>query len=76
LRAPVGKNRVGADQQCAAGLLHQVCEGHIDLATGAGAKDFDWKPKRRSARLQVFDNGIGKRRVGVDERDEAIGSGR
>jgi hypothetical protein len=38
--------------------LHEVCEGRIDLASGAGVKDFDWKPKRRSARLQVFDNGI------------------
>ena len=76
LRMSAEKKCIGTDQQCATGLLHQVCEGRINLATGAGAKDFDWKPKRRSARLQVFDNGIGKRSVGVDERDEAVGSGR
>src|SRR5262249_3463905 len=39
--------------------LHEVREGRIDLPTGTGAKDFDWKSKRRSARLQVFDNGVG-----------------
>src|SRR6516165_11063141 len=51
LRAPAGKNRVGTDQQCTAGLLHEVCEGRIDLATSPSAKDFDWTSKRRSARL-------------------------
>src|SRR6516225_11471168 len=38
LRAPVDKKRVGTDQQCTAGLLQEVCESRIDLATGAGAK--------------------------------------
>ena len=52
--------------------MHEVCEGRINLATGAGVKDFDWKPKRRSARLQAFNNGIGKRSVGVDQRDKAV----
>ena len=37
LRAPAGKNRVGTDQQCTAGLLHEVCEGRIDLATSPSA---------------------------------------
>jgi hypothetical protein len=46
LRTPGGKKRVGTAQQCATGLLPEVCEGRIDLATSAGAKDSDWKPKR------------------------------
>jgi hypothetical protein len=48
------------------------CEGCIDLATCAGTKDFDWKSKLRSPCLQLFDNGIAKRSVGVDQRDKAV----
>ena len=76
LRTPTDKKRVGSDQQCAAGLLREVCEGRIDLATGTGAKDFDRKSKRRSIRLQVFDLDLGIRTIGVDERDKAVGSRR
>src|SRR6516165_3108876 len=76
LRTSVRKKRVGDDQQCAAGLLHEAREGRIDLATGANAKDFDWNPKNRSARLEVFNSGVGKRSIGPDERNEAAGSGR
>jgi hypothetical protein len=76
LRTPIDKKRVGTNEQRAAGLLHEVCEGRIDLATGTGAKDFDWMSKRRSTRLQVFDLGLGIRSIGVDERDEAVASGR
>jgi hypothetical protein len=55
--------------------LHEVCEGRIDLAIGAGAKELDWNSKPRSARLQVFDNGVGIGSVRIDKRDEAVGCG-
>src|SRR6516165_8052644 len=72
LHTPTDKNRVDTDQQCAAGLLREVCEGRIDLATGTGAKDFDRKSKRRSIRLQVFDLDLGIRSIRVDKRDKAV----
>jgi hypothetical protein len=74
LHAAGGEKRVGPDQERVGPLLHHACEGRIDLAIGAGGKNFDLPPNGRSRRLRVRGHGCGSTwNIGIDEHGKARG---
>jgi hypothetical protein len=58
----VVEQRIGTDQKCIGLLPHKARKGRIDLAIGAGVKDFALPPKGRSRRLHVVDRALSKKR--------------
>src|SRR5271167_1814156 len=67
--APVVEGTVG-DQDRTNALLRKSCEGRFEIAIGSGIHNNELQAQRARRRLQVCDDGLGRRKGRVGENTE------
>src|SRR5258706_1748530 len=76
LDTPAIEEAVAADENCVGPLAYKRCEGHIDLATGAGVEDLDLQSHGASSYFHISHRGVGSRSIGwIDEYRNSGGCG-